>query len=135
MPSALMDMAGGDDLLSGTRTELPGPHVPQPHQATAGIVWSSDGDSPLHLDGPPSSESGWRVDWHRTVFGPDTSARKHSTPTFDVDLVITGEVDLVLENGEVRLGPGDTVVIPGVVHGWRTGSEPCDFICVMWSRS
>ncbi len=130
-----MDMAGGDDLLAGTRSMIDGVGEPGSRQATAGIVWSSDGDVPLFLDGPPPSESGWRVEWHRTVFGPNTSARKHTTPTFDVDLVISGEVDLLLENGDVHLEPGDTVVIPGVVHGWRTGSSPCDFICVMWSHA
>ena len=126
-------MAEGDDLLVGTSTALNHPCHPGARQATAGIVWSSDGDAPLALDGFPQSEATWRVAWHRTVFGPNTAARKHATPTFDVDVVISGEVDLLLEDGQVRLGPGDTVVIPGVVHGWRTGSTSCDFICAIWT--
>ncbi len=47
----------------------------------------------------------------------------HRTDTLDYDIVLSGHVTLVLEDGEVELGAGDSVVIPGVVHGWRTGAE------------
>ena len=131
---ALMDMAGGEDLLAGTHEDLQRPHEPGIGQAVDGLLWTSDGDAPLSLGPHGARESGWSVQWHRTLFGPHTAARLHTTPTFDVDAVLSGEVDLVLENGVVHLGPGDTVVIPGVMHGWRTGDGACDFIVVMWSR-
>jgi hypothetical protein len=34
-------------------------------------------------------------------------------------------VTLLLEDGEVELNAGDSVVIPGVMHGWRSGPEAC----------
>jgi mannose-6-phosphate isomerase-like protein (cupin superfamily) len=51
----------------------------------------------------------------------------HTTQTIDVELVISGEVWLELDDGaEVRLGPGDTVVQNGTRHAWRNKTnEPC----------
>ena len=51
----------------------------------------------------------------------------HTTDTVDVDLVISGEVWLELDDGaSVRLGPGDCVVQNGTRHAWRNrSSEPC----------
>jgi len=49
----------------------------------------------------------------------------HATPTLDYVIVIRGEITLILEHGEVTLGPGDTVVDRGVRHAWENrGSEP-----------
>jgi len=51
----------------------------------------------------------------------------HTTQTIDVELVISGEVWLELDDGaEVRLGPGDTIVQNGTRHAWRNKTnEPC----------
>lgn len=43
----------------------------------------------------------------------------HSTDTIDYLVVISGEVVLVLEAGEVTLRAGDVIVDRGVIHGWR----------------
>ena len=51
----------------------------------------------------------------------------HTTDTVDVDLVLSGEVWLELDDGaEVQLRAGDCVVQNGTRHAWhnRTG-EPC----------
>ena len=47
----------------------------------------------------------------------------HRTDTIDFDVVLAGEVDLLVEDGEVTLRPHDSVVLPGVVHGWRAGPD------------
>lgn len=51
----------------------------------------------------------------------------HTTDTVDMEVIISGEVTLVLADGqEKRLGPGDTVVQNGTRHVWRVdGPEPC----------
>lgn len=51
----------------------------------------------------------------------------HTTDTVDIDLVISGEVWLELDDGaEVHLGPGDCVVQNGTRHAWRNKSDqPC----------
>ena len=44
----------------------------------------------------------------------------HRTDTVDLDLVVSGEVWLELDDGaEVRLGPGDCVVQNGTRHAWH----------------
>jgi quercetin dioxygenase-like cupin family protein len=43
----------------------------------------------------------------------------HSSPSLDFDVVLTGEVGLELDDGEVLLGPGDIVVLNGSVHRWH----------------
>jgi mannose-6-phosphate isomerase-like protein (cupin superfamily) len=59
-------------------------------------------------------------------FEPDGSGM-HTTNTVDFEYVISGEVDLELDDGlKVRLGPGDTVVQNGTRHAWRNpGKVPC----------
>ncbi|HEY7946664.1 MAG TPA: cupin domain-containing protein [Acidimicrobiales bacterium] len=50
----------------------------------------------------------------------------HTTDTVDLDLVVSGEVWLELDDGEeVRLGVGDSVVQNGTRHAWHNRtSEP-----------
>ena len=48
----------------------------------------------------------------------------HTTDTVDLDLVISGEVYLELDDGaEVRLGPVDCVVQNGTRHAWHNRSD------------
>jgi mannose-6-phosphate isomerase-like protein (cupin superfamily) len=55
----------------------------------------------------------------------------HATDTLDYLVVISGEVVLVLETGEVTLRPGDTIVDRGVIHGWRNdGAVPAVYASV-----
>lgn len=51
----------------------------------------------------------------------------HRTPTLDVIVILSGEVDLELESGQVaHLKPGDSVVQRGTMHAWHvTGDVPC----------
>lgn len=61
--------------------------------------------------------------WRRLVLKPDASFGMHRTNTLDYDTVISGDGILLLESGEVQLSPGDCVLLPDVVHGWRAGSQ------------
>jgi mannose-6-phosphate isomerase-like protein (cupin superfamily) len=55
----------------------------------------------------------------------------HATDTIDYLVVISGEVVLVLEAGEVTLRAGDFIVDRGVNHGWRNdGAEPAVYASV-----
>ena len=50
----------------------------------------------------------------------------HTTKTIDYGIVLSGEITLELDEGEVHLKRGDVVVQRGTRHAWRnTGSEPC----------
>jgi quercetin dioxygenase-like cupin family protein len=49
----------------------------------------------------------------------------HSTDSVDVNVVLSGEVVLELDEGEVALAAGDLVVVNGSRHAWQNrSSEP-----------
>jgi len=45
----------------------------------------------------------------------------HHTDTVDVDTVLEGSIDLLLDDGPHHLDVGDTAIVAGVDHGWRAG--------------
>jgi mannose-6-phosphate isomerase-like protein (cupin superfamily) len=48
----------------------------------------------------------------------------HTTDTVDIDVVISGEVDLELDDGkEVHLKAGDCVIQNGTRHAWRNRTD------------
>lgn len=50
----------------------------------------------------------------------------HRTDTVDMLVIVSGEVDLVLDAETVRLRAGDCVVQRGTWHAWENqGDEPC----------
>jgi hypothetical protein len=57
----------------------------------------------------------------------------HKTPTVDYILLLSGEISLILDEGDpVKLKPFDAVVQRGVGHSWaNTGREPALLMCVM----
>ena len=61
--------------------------------------------------------------WLIVKWQPNIDAFFHRTDTLDYDIVLSGQVTLVLEEGEVELHAGDSVVIPGVTHSWRSGPD------------
>jgi quercetin dioxygenase-like cupin family protein len=63
--------------------------------------------------------------WFRVKFSPNAVTEMHHTNTVDLHTIISGSVDLVLDDGAHRLEPGDNAMISGVDHGWRAGPEGC----------
>lgn len=58
----------------------------------------------------------------------------HTTKTIDYQIILSGEVDLELDEGEVHLKAGDIVVQRATRHAWRNrGTEPCICATVMIS--
>jgi len=50
----------------------------------------------------------------------------HRTATIDYALILSGEIDLLLDDSEVHLKTGDTVVQRGTNHAWvNREDEPC----------
>jgi quercetin dioxygenase-like cupin family protein len=60
-------------------------------------------------------------------FEPGVGRRVHRTDTMDCITVISGEIDMELEDGrEVHLKAGDVMVQRGTVHNWvNRGTESC----------
>lgn len=106
--------------------------------AVLGELWATNDPVPV-LDGDPTAGMEWDVEcppgatrFRIARYGPHLFAPLHRTNTLDYDVVLAGSITLLLEDGsEVAMGPGDAVVIPGIVHGWRTGDEGCTKVVVM----
>jgi quercetin dioxygenase-like cupin family protein len=60
----------------------------------------------------------------------------HSTPSLDFMAILSGKVALTLEDGEVILRHGDTLVQGGNLHGWHNRwREPCLLLFVVLSAA
>ena len=59
-------------------------------------------------------------------FAPGNARFRHRTETLDYAIVLSGEIDLEFDSGEVvHLKPGDVVVQRGTMHTWvNKGSVP-----------
>jgi hypothetical protein len=55
--------------------------------------------------------------------GSGRHALMHRTETVDYGIVLHGEVWLVVDEGETRLGPGDVVVQRGTNHAWSNRTD------------
>jgi mannose-6-phosphate isomerase-like protein (cupin superfamily) len=56
----------------------------------------------------------------------------HRTRTVDYVVILSGEIDMLLDDSEVHLHAGDVVVQRGTNHAWvNRGSEPCKAIFVL----
>jgi len=66
-------------------------------------------------------------------FAPGAPKFMHRTETLDYAIVLSGECDLELDDGElVHVTQGDIVVQRGTMHAWvNSGTKPCVFAFVL----
>jgi quercetin dioxygenase-like cupin family protein len=65
------------------------------------------------------------IRWMVIDYGPDAETPMHHTDTLDLETVLTGKVDLILDDGVHHLEQGDMVVMSGVDHAWKAGPDGC----------
>jgi quercetin dioxygenase-like cupin family protein len=59
-------------------------------------------------------------------FSPGCAPRNHRTSSTDFAVVLSGEIDMSLDNEEVHLKAGDVLVQRGTIHNWiNRGNAPC----------
>ena len=100
--------------------------------ASWGFIWSSEG-FPVDNDAEnlPSRKGIGTTIKNGTVFrvvkfDPGVAPRNHRTDSIDYGVVISGEIDIVLDLGTVRMKAGDVLVQRGTLHDWvNNGKEPC----------
>ena len=57
---------------------------------------------------------------------PPRHPMMHRTRTLDYAIIMSGEIDMLLDEGEVHLKAGDVVVQQATNHAWvNRGKEPC----------
>ena len=63
---------------------------------------------------------------------PDAPLGWHRTETVDMNVLLGGELVLVLDNEEVTVHPGDVVIQRNTMHAWRNPtSEPVYWVAVL----
>ena len=96
------------------------------------VIWSSEG-FPVNNDGdedPSKKAIGTFIDngtvFRIVSFAPGVAPRNHRTDSIDYAVVMSGEIDMVLDIGTVRLKAGDVLVQRGTIHDWvNNGDVPC----------
>ena len=100
--------------------------------AEVSVLWSSEG-FPVNNDGdedPSAKKIGTFIDngsvFRIVAFAPGVAPRNHRTDSIDYAVVMSGEIDMVLDIGTVHLKAGDVLVQRGTIHDWvNNGSVPC----------
>jgi mannose-6-phosphate isomerase-like protein (cupin superfamily) len=63
---------------------------------------------------------------------PVSHPMMHRTRSVDYAVVLSGEIDMVLDESTVHLRPGDVIVQQATNHGWvNHGTEPCRMLFVL----
>src|SRR5712692_9099528 len=106
--------------------------------ATACNVWTTEG-FPVNNDG--DADEGVRTvatplrngTIFRVIeFAPGVAARNHRTDSIDYIVVMSGEIDMELDDSVVHLKAGDVMVQRGTIHNWvNRGTAPCVLAVVL----
>ena len=100
--------------------------------ATACVVWTTE-SFPVNNTG--EADEGLRevgttlkngTVFRVIEFAPGVAPRNHRTDSIDYAVVVSGEIDMELENSVVHLKAGDVLVQRGTIHNWvNRGTTPC----------
>ena len=109
--------------------------------ASSCVLWSTKG-FPVDNDGfdDPTTGSFKTTVENGTVFRivryePGVTPRNHRTDSIDYAIVISGQIDMELDDGVVvSLKAGDALVQRGTIHNWvNNGTEDCVIAFVLIS--
>ena len=68
-------------------------------------------------------------------YEPGVAKRNHQTDSIDYAVVLSGEIDMELDEGEIHLKAGDVLIQRATRHNWvNRGTEPCVIAFVLISR-
>ena len=100
---------------------------------TRQLVWTTN-DLPVHFaeDGEDQGarEIGTTIKngsvFRVIEFEPGVAPRNHRTDSIDYAVVMSGEIDMEMDDTVVHLKAGDVLVQRGTIHNWvNQGTEPC----------
>jgi quercetin dioxygenase-like cupin family protein len=113
-----------DEISTNITSNRPG--------ASACVVWTTEG-FPVNNDG--DADEGLRqvgttlkngTVFRVIEFAPGVAPRNHRTDSIDYAVVLSGEIDMALDNTVVHLRAGDVLVQRGTIHNWiNRGQAPC----------
>ena len=68
------------------------------------------------------------------AFEPGVAPRNHRTDSIDYAVVISGEIDMAMDDTVVHLQAGDVLVQRATIHNWvNNGTQPCVIAFVLIS--
>ena len=113
-----------DEASSNITSNRPG--------ASACVVWTTEsfpvnntGDADAGLKNVGTTLKNGTV-FRVIEFAPGVAPRNHRTDSIDYAVVISGEIDMEIEDSVVHLNAGDVLVQRGTIHNWvNRGSKPC----------
>ncbi len=105
---------------------------------TACVMWTTDsfpvnntGDADQGLRKVGTTLSNGTV-FRVVEFGPGVASRNHRTDSIDYAVVLSGEIDMELDDSVVHLNAGDVLVQRGTIHNWvNRGTKPCAIAFVL----
>jgi len=99
---------------------------------SASVIWTTD---TMPADNSGADDAGARkvgltlaggTVFRVIEFAPGAAPRVHRTDSIDYAIVISGEIDMALDDSEVHLNAGDVLVQRGTIHNWiNRGDKPC----------
>ena len=106
--------------------------------ATASVIWTTEG---FPVDNDASGDGAQRkvatAHPNGTVFrvieyAPGVTPRNHRTDSIDYAVMLSGEIDMDMDNSSVKLKAGDVVVQRGTNHAWANrGTVPARIAVVL----
>ncbi len=92
---------------------------------TAGFPANNDGEADESLRKVGTTLKNGTI-FRIIEFAPGLAARNHRTDSIDYIVVISGEIDMELDDSLVHLRAGDVMVQRGTIHNWvNRGTAPC----------
>ncbi len=98
---------------------------------TAGFPANNDGEADESLRKVGTTLKNGTI-FRIIEFAPGLAARNHRTDSIDYIVVISGEIDMELDDSLVHLRAGDAMVQRGTIHNWvNRGTAPCVLAVVL----
>jgi len=100
---------------------------------TRQLIWTTN-DSPVHFSEDGEDKGAREIDttikngsvFRVIEFEPGVAPRNHRTDSIDYAVVMSGEIDMEMDDTVVHLKAGDVLVQRGTIHNWvNKGTEPC----------
>jgi len=94
-------------------------------------LWATDQLPPRLTDEDPAA---WEIGttiangsvFRIIQYDPGVAGRMHVTDSIDYAVILSGEIDMALDEEVVHLKAGDVLVQRGTIHDWiNRGTEPC----------
>jgi quercetin dioxygenase-like cupin family protein len=113
-----------DEISQNLSTGRPG--------RSAAVVWTTES---FPVDNTGETDQGLRqvgttlrngTVFRVIEFSPGVAPRNHRTDSIDYAIILSGAIEMELDDTVVHLKAGDVLVQRGTIHNWvNRGSEPC----------